>query len=381
MSQPGQKPCVFFSSHTTWNLVNFRGGIVRELVARGFDVYFLAPNDDTIQTAGQVGATAIPAPINTGGTNPLEDLRLVAFYRKLLRTHKPIAIMNFNVKPVIYGTMGGWLAGVPAINTITGIGTSLEGSRIRAAIIKALYKFSLNRSRHVFFQNQEHFEMFRDAGLVNPAKVSMVSGSGVNLDHYPVMEMPGDTAPVFLLVARVLTAKGIYEYAEAARAIRKDHPAARFVLIGEHYADRAESVKREDLDQWVNEGIIEYHGRQEVLPWIKQAHCIVLPSYSEGLPRSLLEAASCGRPIVATNISGCREVVVENVNGLFCEPRNGPSLEKTIRQFIALGYSRWLDMAAQSRQIAEKRFDERMVVKQYIDEITRLIDSKKKGLS
>lgn len=356
-------------SHYAPSLVNFRGPLIRDLVAAGARVYALAPDfyDDLRQQVMDLGAQPVDYSLSRTGMNPLRDgldtLRLAALLRRL----RPDVTLGYTIKPVIYGTLAAQLARVPRrVAMIEGLGyvftpSSDQPSRRREllrAMAARLYKFALARAHRVIFLNPDDLKEFIDTGLVAQGKAVNLGGIGVDLQEWPLM--PPVTRPVtFLLAARLLREKGIVEYAESARRVKARYPDVRFILLGGLDTNPG-GVHADEVQAWVEEGLLEWPGHAPVKPWLAQTSVYVLPSYREGVPRSTQEAMAMGRPVITTDAPGCRETVVEGVNGFLVPPRDVGALAEAMERFIAEpGLIE--PMGRESRRLAEERFDARKI--------------------
>ena len=317
-----------------------------------------------------LGVERITVDLERSGLNPISDLKLLRAYRGILKRLSPAAYLGFTIKPNIYGCIAARSLGIPAIPNVSGLGTAfLMGGPLRA-LITAMYRFAFKRCPAVFFQNPDDLELFVDGRIIERSQAQLVPGSGIDLAYYaPAPLTPGP--PRFLLIGRLLRDKGICEYVEAARMLRAEHPEARFQLLGPIDEGNRSAVTRDDLDRWIADGAIDYLGPvEDVRPHIAAATVIVLPSYREGLPRSLLEGAATGRPLIATDVPGCREVVENGINGLLCEVRNAQSLADAMRTFIQMPVDKRSEMGLAARSTVEKRFSEERVLQAYIDALS-----------
>jgi len=252
---------------------------------------------------------------------------------------------------------------------VSGLGRAFIRPSLITQVVKLLYRGTFGRARHVFFQNQDDLDTFVQAGLVPAALTERLPGSGVDLQRFQPAPLPQRAidAPVFLLVARMLWDKGVGEYVAAARQVRQHHPGAQFQLLG--FADVANpsAIPRQQLDDWVAEGVVEYLGATDnVRPWLAQADCVVLPSYREGVPRTLLEAAASARPVITTDAPGCRDTLVDGVSGYLCRPGDADDLAAQLLRFVALTPDQRRAMGDRGRAHVERHFDERLVVTRYL---------------
>ncbi len=358
------------------SLVNFRGSLISDMVARGHVVVAAAPDmdADTVQKLQALKARAVPVRFERTGTNPWKDLRGLWQLRRLMREERPDVVLAYTIKPAIYGTLAARLAGIKRRYAMfTGLGNGLGGARsLRqrtiATIVRGLCKVALRGCGAVLFQNRDDRQFFIDAGLVNAATPTVVvDGSGVDLVHFSPAPLPENTS--FLMIARLLADKGVREYVAAARSLRERHPQAVCRIVG-WIDDNPSSVRPEELDEWVASGAVEYLGKlADVRPALAASSVFVLPSYyPEGLPRTCLEAMAMGRAIVTTDLPGCRETVVAGVNGLLVEPRSAESLAEAMETFMrdpALAQR----MGRESLKMATERFDVRLINQQMMQAI------------
>jgi len=363
-----QQRRVLITSNTAWNLANFRGPIIAALTARGDRVIAIAGEDRSVAGLTQLGCDVVGLAVDSKGVNPLSDLALLFRLRRAFAAHRPDVVLNFTIKPVIYGTLAARSLRIPVINTITGLGTAFIKDTWLTRIVEGLYKLALPGPRPVVFQNSEDLALFKERRLVTDNPCTIVAGSGIDLQEFRARPLPKRGPVTFLLIARLLKDKGIAEYVEAAGIVRTYFPQIRFQLLGPLGVANRTAISKAELSNWVVEGVIEYLGEtDDVRPFIKAAHCVVLPSYREGMPRVLLEAAAMGRPLIATNVTGCRDVVDDGVNGYLCAARDAGNLAFKMRAFLDLSWGERQKMGNASGAIAEARFDVRRVVKTYLD--------------
>lgn len=320
------------------SLVNFRGDLLRHLVAQGHEVLALAPPGPAWvqERLDSWGVRYQPLPISRAGTSIAADLRLLRHLLRLFKAERPGVTLGYTIKPVVYGAMAAWLAGVPRVAAmITGLGFTFMPAvgwkaRTVQAVARGLYLAGLACADVIFFQNGDDEAEFRQRGLLpSRARIVRINGSGVHLGRYAPAPLP-DGPMRFLLVGRLITDKGVREYIDAAAQLRAVHPQARCDLVGP-LDDNPASLTAAELAQAVSAGAIQYHGAtQDVRPYIRDCHVFVLPSYREGTPRSVLEAMAMGRPILTTDAPGCRDTVVPGENGLLVPVRDADSLARAM---------------------------------------------------
>lgn len=371
---------VVVAINTAWNVFNFRGGLIRAFVDAGYEVVAVAPFDDYAPRLAELGCRYLPLAMDNKGTSAFRDLALLWKFLILLRRERPVAYLGYTVKPNVYGSIAAHVLGIPVINNIAGLGTVFVRGGWLAQIVKALYQLSLRRSRRVFFQNDEDLALFVRERLVRNGQTGLLPGSGVDLQHFQpppqrlaLCEHPSVSVG-FLMVARLLWDKGVREYVEAARLVRQQMPNVEFRLLGFLDVQNPTAVDRAALNAWVEEGVITYLGAtSDVRPYLAAADCVVLPSYyMEGTPRSLLEAAAMARPIITTDWVGCRNVVDDGVNGMLCRVRDAHDLAEKIILMARLPISQREALGTAGRAKAEREFDERIVIDQYLRELSRI---------
>ena len=364
---------VVLAANSSWNIVNFRSGLIRALKAAGYEPVVVAPADPGDEhRIAEMGVERVVIDIERSGVNPLADLRLLGAYRRILNDLRPFAYLGFTIKPNIYGGIAARLASVPLIANISGLGTAFIKQGALLALVSRLYRFALKRAAVTFFQNPDDLELFVKRRLVTRAQAQLLPGSGVDLDRFqPVAAPAGPTT--FLFIGRLLADKGVWEFVQAARIVRADVPGVRFQLLGRLDEGNRSAIARADLDRWIAEGSIEYLGETEdVRPFIAQATAVVLPSYREGLPRSLLEAAAMARPLIATDVPGCRELVDPGANGFLCQARDSASLAKAMKALIKTSADERARMGAASRRMVEDGYSETVVIGAYLDALGKL---------
>lgn len=351
------------------SIVNFRGPLIEEMVRRGIAVYVFAPDYDTKLRAAvaALGATPVDYSMSRAGMNPLRDLADFIRFTAQLRKFKLDVVFCYFIKPVIYGTLAAWLAGVKRrFSSIEGAGyvftdsarPSLKRKLLRAFVVR-LYRTALARTDRVFMLNPDDRNLFVGEGMVPAHKVQCMDGIGLSLDTFRA------AAPVreplrFLLIGRLLREKGVYDYVEAARIVKRTHPQVQFCLLGSCDANPG-SITQGEAEEWRAEGLLEWPGQvSDVREWIAASSVFVLPSYREGLPRSTQEAMAMGRPVITTDVPGCRETVVHGRNGLIVPVRNPVALAEAMLAFVEQP-DLVTSMGAESRRMAEERFDVRKI--------------------
>ena len=364
---------VVLAGNSSWNIVNFRSGLIHALKAAGYEPVVIAPVDPAAeQRMAALGVERIVIAMQRSGLNPLADLRLLLTYRRLLKDLQPVAYLGFTIKPNIYGGIAARFAAVPLIANISGLGTVFIKRGSLLALVSQLYRFALKGAAVTFFQNPDDLALFVERGLVGEAQAQLLPGSGVDLEQFRPAD-PAAAVATFLFIGRLLGDKGVWEFVQAARMVRADVPGVRFQLLGPIDEGNRSAVSRAELDRWVAEGTIEYLGATEdVRPFIERATAVVLPSYREGLPRSLLEAAAMARPLIATDVPGCRELVEPGINGFLCAARDSNSLAKAMKIMLKTPADECAQMGAASRRMVEQGYSQTVVIGAYLDALGKL---------
>jgi len=369
-SAEGRGRAIVIAANTSWNLVNFRSNIILALQQRDYRVVAIAPRDAHEAQLANLGVEVHALDFRSSGISPLHDVHLFFKYLALLRAIRPAAFLGFTIKPNIYGSLAARWLGIPAINNVSGLGTAFIKQGLITHVATHLYRQAFRRSATVFFQNDEDREQFVAARMVTRNQSRLLPGSGVDLERFKPTALPPDTPFRFLLIARLLWDKGVHEYVDAARIVKQSQPDALFQVLGFADVDNRTAVPRAMLDRWIREGLIEHLGvTDDVRPSIAAANCIVLPSYREGLPRSLLEASAMARPIVATDVPGVRDVVDDGVTGLLCAVRSAPSLAAAMLAMIARSPHERRAMGEAGRARVERQFAIAEVTSRYLDAV------------
>lgn len=350
-------------------IYNFRKEIVQRLVADGFEVYLSCPMGDRIDELREMGCNYIEADIERHGTNPVTEIKLIGYYKKLMKTVKPDVVLSYTIKPNLYGGMAAASLKIPYIANITGLGTAVEHGGIMQKITLMMYKYAFRRVNCVFVQNEENKQFFAD-NKTAADKLRLIPGSGVNLEQFKPLPYPDKTGIEFVFISRIMKEKGIDHYLEAAEYIKNKYPNTKFHICGfseEDYSKR--------LDELQDRNIIIYHGMvRDVTQIIKDCSCTIHPTYyPEGLSNVLLESCACARPIITTDRSGCREVVDDGVNGYMIKQKDTQSLIDAIEKFIKLSYEEKKQMGLNGRRKVEREFDRQIVVEAYVEEIGKVL--------
>ncbi|MFC5458355.1 glycosyltransferase family 4 protein [Massilia niabensis] len=366
---------IVMSVNTAWNIHNFRAGLVKALTRHGYDVMVMAPDDEYSRRLAPLGCRFKMLSMDNNGTSPGRDLALLVKYWRVFQSVRPFVYLGYTIKPNVYGSIAAHGLDIPVINNIAGLGTTFINRTVLTCVVKRLYRTSLRRSNRVFFQNSDDRNLFVQAGLTQESVADVLPGSGIDLKHFlPLPLAPLQGRPFrFLLVARMLKDKGVEEFAAAAEIVRRVLPAVQFQLLGPVDAKNPNSISLQRIRQWEESGLVQYlNETDDVRPFMADADCIVLPSYREGVPHSLLEAAAIGRPIITTDVVGCKDVVDHDSNGFLCKVKNPTDLAEKMMQMVALPHEQRLEMGAQGRRKAISQFDENIVIGKYLNAIAQL---------
>lgn len=363
---------VLITINTSWNIYNFRSALIHALTQKGITVYTAAPEDDYSARVASLVTRHFSIPMDNAGLSPWRDAMLFIRYLRLLSHLQPTVVLAYTIKPNIYATLAAKILGIPVIANVSGLGTAfLHGHWVMRAV-QQFYGVALRKATRVFFQNPDDMEIFTGRRLVHPENAQLLPGSGVNLDYFhPKFNHARSEETIrFVLIARLLLDKGIGEYVAAARRVKQQFPNVTFNLLGPKGIANRSAVSDQQLEQWQSEGIIHYLGETDDVRSMMACHdCIVLPSYREGMSHVLLEAAAMGKPLIASNVAGCKQIVHHGANGLLCQPRNEVDLADRLIDFIQLTPQQREQMGKESRAIAEAEFDEQKVIAQYLSTI------------
>lgn len=366
---------VAITLNTSWNIYNFRMGLIRALLDAGHEVVAIAPQDEFSKKLEQAGCTFVPIQMENTGSNPWHDYQLYRQLKKAYRTHRPDIIFHFTIKPNIYGTLAAHAFRIPVINNVSGLGTVFLSRGLAPTVAKKLYRWAFSHAQLVFFQNADDRQTFLSEISLPQLSTELVPGSGINLSSFQPYPLPESSAPIFLMVARLIIDKGVYEYIEAAKMTLEKYPLAKFQLLGKLDPDHARGIPEATINEAVQAGIIKYLGETDnVKPYIEKATCVVLPSYREGTPRTMLEAAACSRPVITTDVPGCREVVIHEQTGLLCEVKSAEDLHKKMMIIGDMSHQELETWGRNGRQLAESKFDEQIVVRQYLKHASNIIN-------
>lgn len=358
---------ILMTVNAAWNIWNFRRPVVESLIGDGHQVTVLAPPDDSVADLEQLGVAFRPLDMSVKGLNPLADLKLMQRFKRIFRDARPDVVLSYTIKNNIFGALAAKSLDIPFIPNVTGLGTAFLSGGPLQLVAEGLYRRAFAGLPVIFFQNEDDRDLFLGRSLVRPDQARLLPGSGIDLERFAVTAMPpADMPPVFLMIARLLRDKGVVEFVEAARQIKARHPPARFQLLGATGSENRTAIDAATVEAWVAEGTVEYLGTTaDVRPAIAAASCVVLPSYREGAPRTLIEAAAMARPLIATDVPGCRAVVERDVSGFLCAVRDADSLAAAMQRFLDLSPEARDAMGRAGRARMERAYDQSIVVAAY----------------
>lgn len=359
--------------NTSWNIYNFRMNFVSTLLSQGYEVHTIAPVDDYTHFLTGAGCVHHNVKMDSRGANPVKDSLLIGELFLIYRKIKPDIILHYTIKPNVYGTLAATMLRIPVINNVCGLGTVFLKKNLVSAVALFLYKISFRFASKVFFQNPDDLQLFLDKKLVPPGAVDLVPGSGIDLARFGPMPFQRNKRFTFLMISRLISDKGVFEYVEAIKKLKNNGVDARFQLLGAMDPEHKRGIEPAIIEGWIRDGIVEYLGiTDNVRLVIGQADCIVLPSYREGTPRTLLEAASSGKPIVATDVPGCNHVVSHNFNGLLCNLKDADDLAEKMRIMSNLDDETLRQFGQNGRGKIETEFDESLVINKYLSALLSL---------
>ena len=368
---PDPQP-ILLVANSSWNLSHQRGGLIRAFQLEGrWPLAAVVPTGDA--AVGTLPTYEVP--LVADGTAPLTELKSLVALIALFRQVRPQVVLGFTPKGNIYAGLAARATGRPFLPNVSGLGTGFIRGGLLLKVQAALYREAFRGLPTVFFQNRDDAALFEKMGLVRREQVRLIPGSGVDCRAFaaaPPKDKP-DAALRLLFVGRLLGDKGVRELADAMRLLRPRYPKLELTLVGELGAANRTAISTEELDGWVGDGLLTHAGHaRDVRPFIKAADAVILPSYREGMPRALLEAAAMARPLLAADVPGCREIVRHEVNGLLFEVRSPQAIADAIERLIAVGPEQRRTWANNARTIAESEYDERLVIDAYRSEVIAL---------
>lgn len=367
---------ILFCDNVLWGLVNFRGSVIRHFVQQGDEVVLVAPQDDESIMKVDIpeGVRYIPVRLNRCSRNPFTDLIYCAHLYRIYRKEHPDYIFHYTIKPNVYGSIAARLAGINCTGMVAGLGYGLLGDGMLSRLLAVMYRYAFKYVSSIFVLNKFNYQYLLDHKFCTSAQLRLFKGGeGVDLSAYPYVREESGSPVVFLMVGRVLYDKGYREYVQAAKIVKQQYPDVRCQLLGMLDETYPAHVDEEELKRDVEEGTIEYlASTNDVMQYLgRYGVVVVLPSYFEGLSRSLMEACAVGRPIIATDIPGCRETVDEGKNGFLVKVKDSSSLAEGMLRYLSLSDAEKQAFSRHSRKKAEETFDVRQVIKEYEKDLAK----------
>ena len=361
-------------ANSTWNIYNFRLNILDVLLANDFEVFVVAPVDKYIFYKEDFPEVVhIPVKnLSRDGTNPVKEVVLINEFVKIYKKIKPDIILHYTIKPNIYGGIAAGILSIPSIAVVTGLGYAFIHKGIIQSITRLLYRFSFRFHKKIIFENTDDLGLFVKNKFIKKEKGISIKGCGVDIEYFSPVEKNGKNRDkiIFTFIGRLLYDKGVVEFVEAAKIIKKEYKNAEFWLIGDIDENNPSMVKEEDLIDWVKSKTVIYHGfKQDVKKYISKSDCIVLPSYREGMPRTIIEASAISKPVITTDTAGCREVVEEGKNGYLVPVKEVNSLAMAMKKMMELTKEERIQMGKYGREKAIREFDDNLIA----DDILNII--------
>ncbi|SOC57457.1 Glycosyltransferase involved in cell wall bisynthesis [Chromohalobacter canadensis] len=355
-------------SNTPWFLYNFCQGLLRALVRRDFRVVCLVSNDEYSQRLSEeFGVTLRGMPMEGKSTSPAREGKCLFWLYGQLRELRPAFVFNFTIKANVYSGLACRALRIPYANTVTGLGTTFLHDSHLFRQVRRLYGFANAGARRVFFLNPDDREVFERQGMLQKVDWAMLPGAGVDVTRFAFKPLPQEGPFTFVLIARLLGDKGVREYVAAAVRVRSEHPETRFLIVGPKGVSNRTAIDDDEIEAWQERGVVEYVGAQDdVRPWLAQSHVLVLPSYREGLPSTVLEAGAMGRPVIATDVPGCRHAVADGETGWLCRVKDVESLAARMRACLVMTPWALSRVGVAARRRAEKEFSQDIVVAGYL---------------
>ncbi|MDX8337056.1 glycosyltransferase family 4 protein [Candidatus Cetobacterium colombiensis] len=357
---------IFFTANVLWDIYIFRYGVIKALIEDGHEVVAVAPIDSRINFPEELGIRHIPIELSLRGVNPVKDFKLFLELKKIYKKEKPDIIFHYTIKPNIYGTLAAKCQKISSVAVLTGLGYSFVEGGVVSAIAKTLYKISLNYAKEVWVLNEDDKKRLIDEKIVKENKLFILPGEGVDTKKFSPIPKEKNETITFLMVARAFYDKGVREYVEAAKIIKSKGYKVKFWFLGALGGSAANGIDEAKMKEYTDSGILEYLGhRKDVEAVINASDCVILPSYREGISKVLMEAASMEKPIIATNVTGCKEIVDNNKNGYLVESKNSIDLSEKIEKFINLSYEEKVLMGKNGRKKILNEFDEKIIIDIY----------------
>ncbi|MFN7495223.1 MAG: glycosyltransferase family 4 protein [Cyclobacteriaceae bacterium] len=354
--------------NSAWNIYNFRMSLVKALQAEGHEVHTVAPFDQFSAILAREGCINHDVKMDSRGANPLKDFGLFFELFFIYKKIKPDVVLHYTIKPNIYGTLAAAALRIPTINNVCGLGTIFLKDNFVSSVAIKMYKFAFRFPKKVFFQNPDDRTLFIDRKLIRSEVTDLVPGSGIDLKKFAAVQFNRNRPFTFLLISRLITDKGVMEFVDAVKKLKSSGLNAHFQILGAKDPAHQRGIPIATINQWVESKTVEYLGTtKDVRAFISKADCIVLPSYREGTPRTLLEAASSAKPIITTDVPGCHHVVDHNHNGLLCRLKDSDDLASKMSQMANFDDDVLKTLGLNGRRKMEEEFDEKIVISKYLN--------------
>ena len=369
---------LIFSANTSWYLYNFRKNTIKTFLNEGYKVYCLSPYDGHTFRLKDIGCICLPLKINNKSFNPLSDIKLFIDIFLIYIKVKPSAVFQFTIKNNIYGTFASYLLRIPSINNISGLGTAFMHNGLRYKVARILYKFSIRLSSRVFCQNKDDYYFILKNKLINQTRLDLLPGSGVDLKKFKrrnAYNQNLNDSFIFIYAGRFLYDKGLKELIDSFEKIDQKIYKTKLWLIGFQDSKNISSIQQSVIDEWaLKPNISILKPTDEMHAVLEKADCFVLPSYREGMPRSILEACAMELPIICTNVPGCKEIVTDKLNGLLCKPKDSDSLLQAMSSMLRMTHSLRMEMGLQGRKRVEKNYSEDIVIQKAMEALEKALN-------
>jgi glycosyltransferase involved in cell wall biosynthesis len=371
---------IFLVANISWYLTHFRLSLMRHWRQKGFKITAVAMGEEEAATFSREKIAFLPIRLDRKGLNPLRDLFLIFKIIFIYLKNRPDLIFHFTVKPNVYGGIASTLLSLNFVNNVTGLGSSFLKHNFITKVVMFLYRIACRKAQAVVFQNTEDWRFFTANKIVTDQQAVLIPGSGVDTKFFsPEAFSPdqGKEFTSFIMISRLIVDKGVLEYVQAAKIVKKKYPHITFVLVGGSDSGNPSAIEEALLQTWIKEKIVHFTGNlDDVRKMLGQSDCSVLPSYREGLSRTLLESASMARPLIATDVAGCRELVIEGVTGFLCQPKSADDLAAKMTKMIELSYPERITMGQSARNLVIQKFSNEVVINEYDKLIQKILKSK-----
>lgn len=371
-------PKILINSNVALNILCFKRELLTMLVKQNYDVFVMCQASEKERSKiSALGVHYLPIKLEPNNKNPFKDFKLILNYRRVFKKTAPDLIINYTIKPCIYGGFAASLLKIPYVTFITGRGSAFLSNRILKCFIVFLYRISQRKTKKIVFLNQSDAELFVKLKITTRTNTAIFPGEGVDTNYYLSNTPPPKDKVVFLFIGRLLRKKGIIQYTEAAKKIKQKFKNTTFLILGDYFPDNPDSISPSIMEEWEKENLVKYCGStNDVRPYIEKASCLVLPTfYPEGLPRSLLEAMSMERPVITTDTPGCRELITDGVDGYICRAKDIDDLCHKMEKIIVIKHDELCKMGKLSKQKVFGRYSNELVLNKYEKFIAKTLRS------